>query len=140
MLVFSPMALPHIYQSLITDFRPSLRNAEPANALYMLTRFACLSCDDNWVEDLIIGATDAIEDVFFVSDRASHRARGIILSGLCADPCRRSDLPDILVVQHHRLVASHALRQGHQPDMREFGVLVVDRGDSELRFRWVHSS
>ncbi|TBU34643.1 DIL domain-containing protein [Dichomitus squalens] len=65
MLVFSPMALPHIYQSLISDFRPQLRNAEPANALYMLTRFACLSCDDNWVEDLIIGATDAIEDVFF---------------------------------------------------------------------------
>ncbi|KAI0756736.1 DIL domain-containing protein [Daedaleopsis nitida] len=65
MLVFSPMSLPDIFQSLITDFRPSLRNAEPANALYMLTRFACLNCDHNWIEDLIIGATDAIEDVFF---------------------------------------------------------------------------
>ncbi|KAM5530611.1 hypothetical protein V8D89_015729 [Ganoderma adspersum] len=65
MLVFSPMDLPNIFQTLITDFRPALRNAEPANALYMLTRFACLNCDDNWVEDLIIGATDAIEDVFF---------------------------------------------------------------------------
>ena len=67
MLVFSPMSLPDIFQSLITDFAPSLRNAEPANALYMLTRFACLNCDHNWVEDLIIGATDTIEDVFFVS-------------------------------------------------------------------------
>ncbi|CDO73489.1 hypothetical protein BN946_scf185013.g124 [Trametes cinnabarina] len=65
MLVFSPMSLPDIFQSLITDFQPSLRNAEPANALYMLARFACLNCDHNWVEDLIIGATDAIEDVFF---------------------------------------------------------------------------
>ncbi|KAI0778452.1 DIL domain-containing protein [Trametes elegans] len=65
MLVFSPMSLPDIFQSLITDFPPSLRNAEPANALYMLTRFACLNCDHNWIEDLIIGATDAIEDVFF---------------------------------------------------------------------------
>ncbi|KAI9060570.1 ankyrin [Trametes sanguinea] len=65
MLVFSPMSLPDIFQSLITDFRPSLRNAEPANALYMLARFACLNCDHNWIEDLIIGATDAIEDVFF---------------------------------------------------------------------------
>ena len=67
MLVFSRVSLPDIFQSLITDFRPSLRNAEPANALYMLARFACLNCDHNWVEDLIIGATDAIEDVFFVS-------------------------------------------------------------------------
>ncbi|KAI0361327.1 hypothetical protein OH77DRAFT_1417565 [Trametes cingulata] len=65
MLVFSPMSLPDIFQSLITDFPPSLRNAEPANALYMLARFACLNCDHNWVEDLVIGATDAIEDVFF---------------------------------------------------------------------------
>ncbi|KAI0801000.1 hypothetical protein C8Q74DRAFT_1239789 [Fomes fomentarius] len=65
MLVFSPMSLPDIFQSLITDFVPSLRNAEPANALYMLARFACLNCDHNWIEDLIIGATDAIEDVFF---------------------------------------------------------------------------
>ncbi|KAI0639675.1 DIL domain-containing protein [Trametes polyzona] len=65
MLVFSPMSLPNIFQSLITDFRPALRNAEPANALYMLARFACLNCDHNWIEDLIIGATDTIEDVFF---------------------------------------------------------------------------
>lgn len=67
MLVFAPHALPDIFQSLITDFKPSLRNAEPANALYMLARFACLNCDHNWLEDLIIGATDAIEETFFVS-------------------------------------------------------------------------
>ncbi|GBE77775.1 hypothetical protein SCP_0106570 [Sparassis crispa] len=65
MLVFSPQSLPDIFQSLITDFPPSLRNAEPANALYMLARFACLNCDHNWVEDLIIGATDTIEEAFF---------------------------------------------------------------------------
>ncbi|KAI0320337.1 DIL domain-containing protein, partial [Amylostereum chailletii] len=65
MLVFSPPSLPYIFQSLITNFQPSLRNAEPANALYMLARFACLTCDDTWLEDLIIGATDAIEETFF---------------------------------------------------------------------------
>ncbi|KZT05853.1 uncharacterized protein LAESUDRAFT_750281 [Laetiporus sulphureus 93-53] len=65
MLVFSPLALPDIFQSLITDFKPSLRNTEPANALYMLARFACLNCDHNWLDDLIIGATDAIEETFF---------------------------------------------------------------------------
>ncbi|TFY83995.1 hypothetical protein EWM64_g5 [Hericium alpestre] len=65
MLVFSPPALPDIFQSLITNFQPSLRNSEPANSLYMLARFACLTCDNNWLEDLIIGATDAIEETFF---------------------------------------------------------------------------
>ncbi len=66
MLVFAPHSLPDIFQTLITDFQPTLRNAEPANALYMLARFACLNCDDNWLEDLIIGATDTIEETFFV--------------------------------------------------------------------------
>ncbi|PSR75867.1 hypothetical protein PHLCEN_2v8781 [Hermanssonia centrifuga] len=65
MLVFAPHSLPDIFQTLITDFQPTLRNAEPANALYMLARFACLNCDDNWLEDLIIGATDTIEETFF---------------------------------------------------------------------------
>ncbi|KAH8102551.1 DIL domain-containing protein [Cristinia sonorae] len=65
MLVFAPHALPDIFQTLITDFKPTLRNAEPANVLYMLSRFAILHCDHNWVEDLIIGATDAIEDTAF---------------------------------------------------------------------------
>ncbi|KAF9044627.1 hypothetical protein BDZ89DRAFT_1059099 [Hymenopellis radicata] len=65
MLVFSPLALPQIFDSLITNFQPSLRDATPANTLYMLARFACLTCDHTWLEDLIIGATDAIEDTFF---------------------------------------------------------------------------
>ena len=66
MLVFSPPALPEIFQSLIINFTPSIRNSEPANVLYMLARFACLACDSSWLEDLIIGATDAIEETFFV--------------------------------------------------------------------------
>ena len=45
-----------------------MRNSEPANVLYMLARFACLTCDSTWLEDLIIGATDAIEETFFVRE------------------------------------------------------------------------
>ena len=66
MLVFSPPALDDVFRSLITNFQPSLRNSEPASALYMLARFACLNCDNIWLEDLIIGATDSIEETFFV--------------------------------------------------------------------------
>src|SRR5882762_9893051 len=66
MLVFSPHALPQIFDSLISNFQPSLRNSQPANTLYMLARFACLACDHTWLEDLIIGAADAIEETFFV--------------------------------------------------------------------------
>lgn len=76
MLVFSPLALPDIFQSLITDFEPSLRNAEPANALYLLARFACINCDHNWLEDLILGACDAIEETFFVSILVHTRLEG----------------------------------------------------------------
>ncbi|KAF7965893.1 hypothetical protein HWV62_40993 [Athelia sp. TMB] len=55
----------YIFDSLIVNFQPSLRNAQPANTLYLLTRFACLTCDQGWLEDLIMGAADAIEDTFF---------------------------------------------------------------------------
>lgn len=51
---------------MVTNFRPCIRNADPANTLYMLTRFACLTCDETWLEDLIIRATDAIENAIFV--------------------------------------------------------------------------
>lgn len=67
MLVFSPASLPGILDSLITNFQPSMRNSTPANALYMLSRFACLTCDHTWLEELVMNATDAIEDTAFVS-------------------------------------------------------------------------
>ncbi|KAF4623925.1 hypothetical protein D9613_001725 [Agrocybe pediades] len=65
MLVFSPPLLAQIFESLITNYRPTFRDATPANTIYMLARFAALNCDHTWLEDLIIGATDAIEDTFF---------------------------------------------------------------------------
>ncbi|KAI5123625.1 hypothetical protein M0805_003439 [Coniferiporia weirii] len=65
MLVFSPASLPGIFDALITNFRPSISTSDPANALYMLARFACLTCDHTWLEELVMGATDAIEDVAF---------------------------------------------------------------------------
>ncbi|KAF7320071.1 hypothetical protein MKEN_00791400 [Mycena kentingensis (nom. inval.)] len=65
MLVFSPPTLPQIFESLITNFQPTFRDSQPANSLYMLARFACLACDHTWLEDLIIGAADAIEETFF---------------------------------------------------------------------------
>ncbi|KAF8807314.1 hypothetical protein BYT27DRAFT_7255935 [Phlegmacium glaucopus] len=65
MLVFSPPLLPQIFDSLISNFSPKWKDATPANTLYMLARFACLTCDHIWLEELIIGAADAIEETFF---------------------------------------------------------------------------
>ncbi|KAH8835735.1 hypothetical protein DL96DRAFT_1666394 [Flagelloscypha sp. PMI_526] len=65
MLVFSPDDLDDIFSTIITNFPPTLRNSQPANTLYLLARFACLTCDHNWLEDLLLGATDAIEEAFF---------------------------------------------------------------------------
>ncbi|KAF8632573.1 hypothetical protein AX15_001783 [Amanita polypyramis BW_CC] len=65
MLVFSPQTLPKIFDSLIVDYWPSFRDITPASTLYMLTRFACLTCDQDWLEELVDGATHEIEDMLF---------------------------------------------------------------------------
>ncbi|KAI3622065.1 dil and ankyrin domain containing protein [Moniliophthora roreri] len=65
MLVFSPGSLPEIFNSTIRNYPPTWRDATPANLLWMFARFACLTCDANWLEDFILGATEAIEDVIF---------------------------------------------------------------------------
>jgi len=69
MLAWSPQELHNIFDTVITNFRATARNAEPANTLYLMARFACLMCDATWLEDLILGATDVIEEKFFVSVR-----------------------------------------------------------------------
>ena len=66
MLVFSPLSLPGIFDTFIYDFQPSVRNTDPAIAFYMLARFACLACDHTWLEELVVGAVEAIEDAAFV--------------------------------------------------------------------------
>lgn len=70
MLVFSPESLQGILDNLISNFCPISRNSDPANTLYMLARFACLTSDHTWLEDLVMSATDAIEDVAFVRTRS----------------------------------------------------------------------
>lgn len=65
MLVFNPVALPQIFDTLITNYPISLKDPTPANTLYLLARFACLTCDHTWLEDLIMGAADTIEEAFF---------------------------------------------------------------------------
>lgn len=70
MLAWSPQELHNTFDTVITNFRATARNAEPANTLYLMARFACLMCDATWLEDLILGATDVIEEKFFVSVHA----------------------------------------------------------------------
>lgn len=65
MLAWSPQDLHDIFEAIITNFRITAQNTEPANVLYLMARFACLMCDLTWLEDLIIGATDVIEEKFF---------------------------------------------------------------------------
>ncbi|KAI6047706.1 DIL domain-containing protein [Pisolithus marmoratus] len=65
MLAWSPQDLHDIFETIIANFRVTARNTEPANALYLMARFAHLMCDSTWLEDLILGATDVIEEKFF---------------------------------------------------------------------------
>ncbi|KAG8833767.1 hypothetical protein FRC17_010140 [Serendipita sp. 399] len=71
MLVFSPHALGRILQALIPfptsqPHHRKLRNPLPAQALYLHCRFAYIACDHNWLEDLIVGAMDRVEEVVMV--------------------------------------------------------------------------
>ncbi|KAF8846301.1 hypothetical protein BDN67DRAFT_891056 [Paxillus ammoniavirescens] len=65
MLAWSPQDLDNIFNAVVTNFKMSARNSQPANTLYLMARFACLTCDATWLEDLILGATDVIEERFF---------------------------------------------------------------------------
>ncbi|KAG0708781.1 DIL domain-containing protein [Suillus ampliporus] len=65
MLAWSPQELSHIFDAVITTSHTSVRNSQPAITLYLMARFACLTCDQTWLEDLVLGATDAIEEKFF---------------------------------------------------------------------------
>lgn len=40
-----------------------LRDPIPSQALYLHCRFAALACDHIWLEDLIVGAMDRVEEV-----------------------------------------------------------------------------
>ena len=79
MLVFSPPELPHIFQTIITDIRPSIRHSEPAKILYLHARFACVACDHNWLEDLVVGSMDKIEDVVMVRCLADDQQSLLII-------------------------------------------------------------
>lgn len=71
MLVFSLSSLPSVLQSIIVEAEPVLhpvaRRSAPANAIYLLARFACLECDTSWFDTLLTSSVDRIEEVVYVS-------------------------------------------------------------------------
>ncbi|WVW86391.1 hypothetical protein I302_108437 [Kwoniella bestiolae CBS 10118] len=66
MLVFSLSHLPMIFEILITDYTPVCQPLQkrtlPANALYLYARFAQYKCDEGWLEELIEGIVETIEE------------------------------------------------------------------------------
>ena len=107
MLVFNPIALPEIFDTLITSYPISLKDPTPANTLYMLARFACLTCDHTWLEDLIMGAADTIEEAFFVSP-TPHESEN------CYSPCLRQndadDLTTLIFWLHNTMLWLHLMQ------------------------------
>jgi hypothetical protein len=95
MLAWSPQDLDNIFNVVVTNFQMSARNSQPANTLYLMARFACLTCDATWLEDLILGATDVIEERFFVSAICNSLLQ---LLDVHAEPLGRHHLLNLLVV------------------------------------------
>jgi hypothetical protein len=74
MLAYGPPQLPSIFDILITSYRPCCqplpKRALPVNALFLYARFAHYRCDESWLEELIEGAVEKIEQGVYV--RPSH--------------------------------------------------------------------
>lgn len=70
MLVFSLSGLPAIFDILISTYRPECAPLEkrslPANALYLYARFAYYRCDESWLDELLDGAVERIEQGVYV--------------------------------------------------------------------------
>ncbi|WVQ75629.1 hypothetical protein IAR50_005258 [Cryptococcus sp. DSM 104548] len=66
MLVFSLVNLPEIFDILISDYvpvsQPLPKRTLPANVLFYYARFAWYMCDEEWLEALIEGAVERVEE------------------------------------------------------------------------------
>jgi hypothetical protein len=70
LLVFSLPSLPSFLHVLITSYTPNCfpltRRTVPANAIFLAAKFALYRCDDSWLEDLLEGAVEKIEQGIYV--------------------------------------------------------------------------
>ena len=71
LLVFSLPNLPSLLDTLISSYPPNAHprswRSAPANAIYLFARFALYRCDEDWLEELIVGVVDRIEKSVYVS-------------------------------------------------------------------------
>jgi len=78
MLVFSLTSLPALLDILVGGYRtvcaPLDKRTLPANALYLHARFALFRCDDSWLEELLEGAVERIEQGVYVSCMVTNMA------------------------------------------------------------------
>jgi len=79
-LVFGLLQLPTIFDIHISSYRshclPLARRTLPANALFLYARFAHYRCNETWLEELIEGAVERIEQGVYVSSSLSATSSG----------------------------------------------------------------
>lgn len=78
-LSFSINHLPAIFEIFITDYtpvcKPRAKRSLPANAIFLYARFAHYRCDETWLEDLLEGAVERIENgVYGNGEDLAHMA------------------------------------------------------------------
>ncbi|WVQ83667.1 hypothetical protein IAT38_005810 [Cryptococcus sp. DSM 104549] len=115
MLVFSLSNLPEIFDILITEYKPVAdpvsKRALPANTIFLYARFAHYKCDEEWLETLIDGAIERIEQgVYENMENVAHLAFWayncvLLLYLLRSDPAVRASCDDMgLLSQFEELV------------------------------------
>jgi hypothetical protein len=116
MLVFALTDLPATLDILITTYRPVCspldKRSLPANALYLHARFAFYRCDESWLEELLDGAVERIEQGVYVSD--SNVPGGALQETTKAHLVgkrRGSGVSRLLGLQHHGALTLLAVGQ-----------------------------
>ena len=107
MLVFSLEQLPMIFDIFISSRRPfclpKTDRAVPANAIFLYARFAHYQCDQSWLEELIEGAVEKIEQGVYVSLLSLLSPMRVSLTS--QGECGRSRLSRLLGLQHNTAIA-----------------------------------
>lgn len=71
MLAFGLAQLPSILDVLITSYtpcsQPLSKRSLPAKAVFLYARFAHYRCDETWLEELLEGTVERIEQGIYVS-------------------------------------------------------------------------
>jgi hypothetical protein len=143
MLAFGPAQLAGILDVLITSYtpcsQPLSKRSLPANAVYLYARFAHYRCDETWLEELLEGTVERIEQGIYVSPSCRTNAVTLRISVLIAQS-NVDNLAYLAFWAYNATLLLHLLRTdpGLEPACDELGLLgMMEELINAIHGEWV---